>query len=262
MAQVSAVTGMPRNKRSQTLAMQARLANLPSILAQQSQAEFQKAQVENMRASQALEEKKYGIEQGKFNLAQQEYGLSERKIGLDERQLGLSERRYGLEEKGLAQSEREFGWQQNQAESTRELQKETQAREMGVKAAGLGFNIMGSGTGAGLTIGGLSSKIGDLWGGLFGGNKTTNVPGEGQLPLSAGPSAAKTGGAWDIPLAPTIGGSLLGVGVGKALGGSNKLKSSLIGAGVGGLASYLGSGGQSFSAAGIGGLLGGIGSLF
>ena len=114
MAQLAAVTGMPRLRRNQTAELNARLPFLSQILAQKSQGEYQKATLADLAAQRKLEEQRYGIEQGKFGLAQQEYGLKEQ--GLE------------LEKRKLSQGETEFGWQKTQAEKAREVQEATEQK--------------------------------------------------------------------------------------------------------------------------------------
>jgi hypothetical protein len=254
MAQLSSVTGMRRLNRNQTAELNARLQFLPQMLAQKSQREFQDAQLIDLAERRKLEEARFGIEQSKFGLAEKEFGLKERGLGLQEKGLALDERGLGLQEQGLgiqreqlAQGERQFNWQADQASAARELQKETEKREMGVKAAGLGFTAIGGGLGGKTTLGSITAGATNIWNKLFN---------EGAPEISP-----KSEGLMGTNLGAIAGGGLIGFGAGQAFGGKDKVKKIAIGAGIGGIASLLADNGNLTSAIG-GGLLGGLGGLF
>ena len=248
MAQIGAVTGFPQLKKKQTAELNARLSYLPQYMAQQSQAEYQEASINDMKAKQKLAEQQFGLEEEKLNLSGKQFGLEEKRFGLSEQEYGLREKGMSLQEQQARQAETEFGWQQTQAERAEDLRKSSEQKQMGVQAGGLGFNLLSGKMGSGITVGGLLDKAGGLRSWLLG---DKNPP----------TAAPRTGGAYNLNLGAMAGGGLMGFGAGQAFGGDNKVKKTAIGAGVGGLAGLLGSSGDWGSALG-GGLLGGLGSLF
>jgi hypothetical protein len=256
MSQLYTVSGMPKAKRRQTDELNARLGLLPSMLSQQNQKQFQSAQLADMAVKQKMDEARYGLEQGKFGLAQQELGLKKRETDIAQSAADYQQTR--------------FGWEQSQAQKSKELQEMTQQREMGVKAAGLGFTALSSGIG-GYKMGDLGNKASSLWSGLFGDEKKlqpqlgTGVGGYGgeETPsISGNMNTGSSGGTFSsLPVGSMVGGGLAGFAGGQLLGGKSKPMKSLLGAGIGaGVGYFAGDGGWAGALGG--GLLGGLGGLF
>ena len=246
MSQLYAVSGMPKARRRQTDELNARLGLLPSMLSQQNQKQFQTAQLADMAAKQKMDEARYGLEQGKFGLAQQELGLKKKETDIAQSAADYQQTR--------------FGWEQANAEKAKELQETTQQREMGVKAAGLGFTALGGGLGN-YKLGDIGQKASSLWSGLFGekGATAPNAYSEQQGSISdtsGGPSSFSS-----IPVGSMLGGGLAGFAGGQLFGGKSKPMKALIGSGIGaGVGYFAGDGGWAGALGG--GLLGGLGGLF
>lgn len=255
MAQLYAVSGQPYRRRDQVSQVNAALPYLSQRLGLKSQQELQDATIADMEAKRKLEEGRFAIEQGRFGLAQGELGLKEKQyaleqkgLGLQERGIGIQEQNLGLQQKGLSQKEQEFLWQQKQAKAAQKYQEDVEQRQMGIKAAGLGFTAL---TGLGkTTLGDITNKAGALWDNLFNKGATQTAP----------PVQPEKGTFSSLPLGSMFGGGAVGFGAGQAFGGKNKATKALIGAGVGGLTSLISSG--DWSAALGGGILGGLGGLF
>lgn len=256
MAQLYAVAGTPYRRKDQVSQVNAMLPYLSQRMGLKSQQELQAATIADMEAKRKLDEARFGIEQGQFGLAQSELGLKERQyaleekgLGLQERGVGIQEQNLGLQQKGLSQKEQEFLWQQKQAKAAQKYQEDVEQRQMGIKAAGLGFtalNTMGS-----TTLGDITNKAGSLWNSLFNKGATPTAP----------PVQKETGIMSSLPLGSILGGGTIGFGAAQAFGGKNKITKSALGAGIGGLTGLLSSGGNLGAALG-GGILGGLGGLF
>jgi hypothetical protein len=235
MSQLYTVSAMPSVRRRQTGELNARLGLLPSMLSQQNQKQFQEAQIADMAAKRKIDEARFGIEQGQFGLAQ---------------------------EAATFQNTR-FGWDKQNAEKAQDLQTETQQREMGVKAAGLGFTGLSSGAGS-FKMGDLGGKASSLWSGLFGGKPQvgSGVTGYGGEETPGVGGNASSGGTFsDMPIGAMGMGGLAGFAGGQLLGGKSKPMKALIGGGIGaGVGYFAGDGGWAGALGG--GLLGGLGGLF
>ena len=221
-----------RNKRlfpNQTAELNARLPYLNDILSQQSEREYQAANIKNMNAQTDLEKSRFGLEQQQF--------------GLEEKRTGLAEQEVGIKQAELDARASEQAWSQKNAQKQYDLQKQGEITQMGIKGAGLGATLLGSKFGD-VSLGGIMDKGKTQWDKAWG-----NTP-------SATPS---TGGFWsDLPVGSMVGGGLVGFGASR-LGGKNKGLKALFGSAGGALAGGLTGGWQG--AAG-GGLLGGLGGLF
>ena len=259
MSQLYAVSGMPSARRRQTDELNARLGLLPSMLSQQNQKTFQTAQLADMEAKRKMDEARYGLEQGKFGLAQQELGLNEKQLGLKEREVGISQRQSDIAQSVADYQQTRFGWERSNAQKAKDIQETTQQREMGVKAAGLGFTALGGGIG-GYKLGDIGQKASSLWSGLFGGGEAKpNLYSEQQG--SAGNTSSAPGAMSSLPVGAMVGGGLAGFAGGQLLGGKSKPMKALIGSGIGaGVGYFAGDGGWAGALGG--GLLGGLGSLF
>ena len=211
-----------RNKRlfpNQTAELNARLPYLNDILSQQSEREYQAANIKNMNAQTDLEKSRFGLEQQQF--------------GLEEKRTGLAEQEVGIKQAELDAKASEQAWSQKNAQKQYDLQKQGEITQMGIKGAGLGATLLGS-------------KFGDT---------TTGSVWDKSVGNAAGTT---TGSFWsDLPVASIAGGGLVGFGASR-LGGKNKGLKALFGSAGGALAGGLTGGWQGAAGGGLLGGLGGL----